>query len=163
VPILNPDHLLQQADQLISPVGGGAPRQADLRRALSTAYYALFHAIVTQAADTFVGRTQRSTAAYSLIYRSVEHRNLKALCVDIKKPTLPSKYSEYAPAAGFGADLMQWLLLLWIYKRNVIRPTTIHVFGSVGLMQLSVFRLLGVLCCDFKVLIGLYGKVFWHC
>ena len=51
---LNPDHLLDQAERLTTAPGSGPPRQADLRRAISTAYYAVFHAIATDAADQFV-------------------------------------------------------------------------------------------------------------
>jgi hypothetical protein len=106
MPVLNPDHLIDQADRLIAPPGGGAPRQADLRRAISTAYYGVFHAIVTEAADDFAGRTQRHTPRYPLVYRSVDHASLRKLCEDIIKTTLPSKYSKYEPAGGFGPDLI---------------------------------------------------------
>ena len=64
MPVPNPDHLLDQADRLITSQGRGAPRQADLRRAISTAYYSVFHAIVTNATDDLVGSTQRQTTAW---------------------------------------------------------------------------------------------------
>ena len=72
MPVLNPDHLLEQADRLMASTGRGAPRQADLRRAISNAYYGVFHAVVTEAADHFVGRTQRQTPTYGLVYRSID-------------------------------------------------------------------------------------------
>jgi hypothetical protein len=106
MPVLNPDHLLEQADRLIAPPGGGAPRQADLRRAISNAYYGVFHAIVTEAADDFVGKTQRQTPRYALLYRSIDHRSLRTLCEDVVKTTLPAKYSKYQPSGGFGPDLL---------------------------------------------------------
>jgi hypothetical protein len=40
--ILNPEHLLQQAERLIQPPPAGPPRQVDLRRAISGAYYDAF-------------------------------------------------------------------------------------------------------------------------
>ena len=105
MPVLNPNHLLDQADRLVT-THGGARRQADLRRAISTAYYAVFHAIVIEAADDFVGATQRQTGRYALVYRSIDHRSLRTLCEDIRKPTLPAKYSKYRPPTGeFGHDL----------------------------------------------------------
>lgn len=104
--VLNPDHLLDQADRLITPPGGGAPRQADLRRAISNAYYAVFHAVVTQAADDIVGRTHRASPRYALVYRSIDHKSLRKLCNDVKKPTLPANYSKYSPRGGFGPDLI---------------------------------------------------------
>lgn len=103
--VLSPDHLLDQADRLIAPPGGGAPRQADLRRAISNSYYAVFHAIVTQTADDFVGKTNRASPRYALVYRSIAHASLRKLCEDVKKTTLPEKYSMYSPRGGFGADL----------------------------------------------------------
>ena len=105
MPVLNPDHLLEQADRLMAPRGGGVPRQADLRRAISNAY-GVFHAVVTEAADDFVGRTQRRTPRYGLVYRSIDHRSLRKLCEDVKKTKLPEKYSKYEPVGGFGADLI---------------------------------------------------------
>lgn len=106
MPILNPDHLLDQADRLIAPIGGGAPRQADLRRAISSAYYALFHALLTQIADDLAGRVDRQSSRYALVYRSVDHKSLRRMCEDIIKPNLPTKYTQYVPPAGFGADLI---------------------------------------------------------
>lgn len=106
MPVLNPDHLLDQADRLIAPLGRGAPRQADLRRAISNAYYGVFHAIVTDATDDLIGSTQRPTPRYGLVYRHIEHRSLRALCEDVKKTSLPAKYSKLAPADCFGPDLI---------------------------------------------------------
>jgi hypothetical protein len=102
--VLNPDHLLDQADRLASPIAGGAPRQVDLRRAISTSYYAVFHGILTAAADDFIGRSLRKSERYALLYRSVDHKALRALCEDVPKPTLPAKYAPYAPKGGFDAE-----------------------------------------------------------
>src|SRR5262245_20158318 len=103
--IIDPDHLLDQADRLIASTGGGAPRQVDLRRAISNAYYALFHAVTTEAADDLVGRTHRQSPRYQLVYRSIEHRSLLRLCEDIVKTSLPAKYAGHEPTGGFGQDL----------------------------------------------------------
>jgi hypothetical protein len=104
--ILNPDHLLDQAERLTVSQGAGAPRQADLRRAISTAYYGVFHAIATEAADDFVGRTQRDSPRYALVYRSIDHGRLRGVCEDVVKPTPPAKYAKYLPSAGLGSDLI---------------------------------------------------------
>ena len=105
MPVVNPDHLLEQAEGLIA-LDGGAPRQVDLRRAVSNAYYALFHAILTDAADDFVGKTKRQHPRYTLVYRSISHRHLRNLCEDITKPTPPNKYAKFVPSGGFGSDLV---------------------------------------------------------
>lgn len=104
--IPNPDHCFEQAERLVE--GAGRPRQVDLRRAVSNAYYGLFHAILTAAADEAVGTTLRSTPSYSLAYRSVDHRALRALCAEIQKPTLASKYRRYVPTGGFSRFMREF-------------------------------------------------------
>jgi uncharacterized protein (UPF0332 family) len=110
VAILNPEHLFEQADRLIVSLAAGPPRQVDLRRAISAAYYGLFHAIVTAVADQFVGVTKRSTAQYQLVYRSVDHRSLRTLCEELKKNTLPARFSSYAPPKGFGNNILAFCI-----------------------------------------------------
>ncbi len=105
MPILNANHLFDQGEKLVVTPAGGVPRQVDLRRAISAAYYGLFHFCLTAVADEFVGVSQRQTSRYALVYRSVDHRTLKDLCVEAKKQTLPAKYRPYLPPDGFGADL----------------------------------------------------------
>jgi hypothetical protein len=105
VAILNPEHLLQPAEKLIERRGSGAPRQVDLRRAISSAYYGVFHAILTAAADNFVGRARRSSAQYALAYRSIDHRSLRDLCDEVSRPVVRSRYRPYVPISGFGNDI----------------------------------------------------------
>lgn len=104
MPALNPDHLFEQADKLMSPKGG-APRQADLRRAISNAYYGVFHATLAAAADEVVGVTNRDSQRYALVYRSVDHRPLRDLCTEVKKPSLPVRFARYEPKNGFGPNV----------------------------------------------------------
>jgi uncharacterized protein (UPF0332 family) len=110
--VLNPDHLFEQAEKLISPPSAGAPRQADLRRAVSTAYFALFHAVLTAAADEFVGATRRTTARYGLVYRGIDHRGLRDLCSEVVKQTPSARYARYQPAGGFGSNIKSFATAL---------------------------------------------------
>jgi len=105
VAILNPEHLFEQADSLIGPPPAGPPRQVDLRRAISAAYYGVFHAAVTAASDLVVGAVHRGSGRYALVYRSIQHRSLREVCEDAQKQTLPAKYAAYAPQNGFGPDI----------------------------------------------------------
>jgi hypothetical protein len=105
VAILKPEHLFAQADRLIA-TRAGRPRQADIRRAISAAYYGIFHAILTAAADQFVGVTNRDRSQYGLVYRSVSHQWLRDLCREVQKPTLPTKLQHYAPSNGFGPNIV---------------------------------------------------------
>ena len=103
--ILNPEHLIEQATRLIARPPAGPPRQVDLRRAISSAYYAVFHATLTAVADEFVGKAYQSSERYALVYRSVSHRQFKNACEQVQKPVLPPRLRDVAPAHGFGPDL----------------------------------------------------------
>lgn len=103
--ILNPEHLFEQAEALVVPPPAGPPRQVDLRRAISAAYYAVFHAVLIAVADELIGKTKRNSPEYRLAYRSLNHRRLKELCDDVRKPTPPPKVAGYAPAGGFGLEI----------------------------------------------------------
>jgi len=104
VPVPQADDFFLQGDRLIA---AASPSQVDLRRAISNAYYGVFHAALAAAADEFVGSTRRAAVEYSLAYRRVDHRPFKNLCDSLKKSPLPptSKYRDYEPTGGFGADL----------------------------------------------------------
>ena len=102
VAIPNPEHLLEQAEKLIERPTAGAPRQVDLRRAISSAYYGVFHATMTVAADAFVGRAWRSSAQYSFAYRSIDHRSLRDICNEVTRPILRDRYKPFEPTGGFG-------------------------------------------------------------
>src|SRR2546428_459657 len=65
VAVLNPNHLFEQPNKLIT-TRVGPPRRVDIRRAISAAYYATFHATITAAADQFIGVTSRDTSRYGL-------------------------------------------------------------------------------------------------
>mgnify|MGYP003115687661 CR=1 FL=1 len=62
--------------------GNGKPRQVQLRRAISTAYYALFHCLARSAADLLIGggRAQKSKHAWRQAYRALEHGTAKNAC-----------------------------------------------------------------------------------
>ena len=68
--------LLITANDLVSGTGGSRrPRQANLRRAISTAYYAMFHCLAHCCATTLVGgpNADRSEPAWRQVYRALEH------------------------------------------------------------------------------------------
>ena len=62
--------------------GKGKPRQSNLRRAASTAYYALFHTLAKCCADLLVGGqgADRSNPAWIQAYRALEHGSAKTAC-----------------------------------------------------------------------------------
>ena len=76
------------------------PRQADLRRAVSTAYYAVFHALAHECADRFVGtnRVSRSREAWNQAYRALEHGFAKQQCERAPKQGFPAYVVQFADA-----------------------------------------------------------------
>ena len=58
-----------------TPTGPGRPRQIRLRRALSTAYYAMFHALCRSNAETLIGSAQvmQGTESWVWAYRALNH------------------------------------------------------------------------------------------
>jgi hypothetical protein len=62
----------------------GKPKQAHLRRAVSTTYYAMFHALARCCADLFIGGTGtgRSKEAWTQVYRALDHGFAKSACTN---------------------------------------------------------------------------------
>jgi uncharacterized protein (UPF0332 family) len=75
-----PDDLLEQALHLAKR-DRKRPKQANLRRAVSTAYYALFHLLVSEGVSYWKIERQRSAFA-----RSFEHRKMKGVCKNSSYP-----------------------------------------------------------------------------
>lgn len=69
------DDLLDIASHL-AQLEKGKPRQTSLRRAVSSAYYALFHALARLCADRLVGFS-KPWDVYAPIYRSLDHGRAK--------------------------------------------------------------------------------------
>jgi uncharacterized protein (UPF0332 family) len=61
---------------------GGVVSYGDvhLRRATSTAYYALFHHVCEAAASLFVGRDVAAMEAYRGFYRAFDHARMRSAC-----------------------------------------------------------------------------------
>lgn len=112
--VLNHEHLLDQAATLCASRNARKPRQVDLRRSVSSAYYAVFHLVLTALADEFVGKSLRSLPRYSLAYRSVDHGRLRAICNEIGKPKLNPKFQAFCPSGGMGQQMQ-------IFADNVSR------------------------------------------
>lgn len=73
---MNWEALIASSRMLATPVPpAGEPTDEALRRAISTAYYAMFHALATSNADCIVGslRDPTSRHAWDRVYRGLEH------------------------------------------------------------------------------------------
>ena len=79
---MNQVDLLEVAESLASGSGLGRPRQVELRRAVSTAYYALFHTLANHCADLLVGvrSATQTNQAWRQAYRALDHGEVKRKC-----------------------------------------------------------------------------------
>jgi uncharacterized protein (UPF0332 family) len=89
----DPERLLEQAEVLIT----NRNDETDLRRAVSAAYYALFHYALRAAADLTIGAPNRGTPRYSLAYCSVDHVRLKTLRDQLRGAIPQDVILPYAP------------------------------------------------------------------
>ena len=74
---MNSRGLIETA-RTLAEAGRGRPAQARLRRAVSTAYYAMFHCLAALAADLFIGR--KRSPAWHRTYRALEHGRARNAC-----------------------------------------------------------------------------------
>ena len=72
------EDLLEQAELLIE-TDARRPKQANLRRAVSAAYYALFHLLIDEASKRVVAESDQP-ALRRLIARAFTHRDMKEAC-----------------------------------------------------------------------------------
>jgi uncharacterized protein (UPF0332 family) len=89
----DPHRVLDQADALIT----SHRDETDLRRAVSAAYYALFHYVLRAAADLTIGAASRGAPRYNLAYCSVDHVRLKNLRDQLRGPRPQDVILPYAP------------------------------------------------------------------
>ena len=135
MPAIQHDHLLDAALLLIGQPG--RPRDANLRRAISTIYYALFHCLAGSNADLLIGGTgaARSGPAWTQTYRALQHGTVRRRCDDRQRIRLFPRgirlfaqvfcalhtlreEADYNPTASFYThEVHQW----WYYADVAIR------------------------------------------
>jgi uncharacterized protein (UPF0332 family) len=109
-----PNDLLEQARHLANREPK-RPRQASLRRAVSTAYYALFHLLGMDLAKNWKRAAERSTLA-----RMLEHGTMASVC-DAKSKSLAKYFSQRpAPAATRERAVLKHL--------NVVAETFVQMY-----------------------------------
>ncbi len=91
-----PADLIEIARELVNR---DHPGQTHLKRAMSTAYYAMFHALCKNNADSLVGpigTPDRSRHAWNQAYRAVEHGYAKNQCKDTVMEDFPETIRNFA-------------------------------------------------------------------
>ncbi len=94
---MHPLDLIETARRL-ADTGERRPYQSDLRRAVSTIYYALFHALCLNCADMLIGTTsaRRSEYAWRQAYRSIQHSQARRRLNDAKKiQSFPEEIQDF--------------------------------------------------------------------
>jgi len=101
--------LLAQARMLAS-CEPRRPKQATLRRAVSTAYYGLFHFLIEESTALLFGSGQNDAAFRHLAARAFIHGKMKSFCKELVKPTpqefLRPLWLKYGVASNWQARLV---------------------------------------------------------
>lgn len=80
------DDLFDQAERLLR-VDARKPKQANLRRAVSSAYYGLFHFLIEEATILVVGTSHATKPLRQLVGRGFTHMAMKEACAEFGKGT----------------------------------------------------------------------------
>lgn len=91
------DDFLEQAIRLAN-MSALKPRQIDLRRAISAAYYAVFHSFCQNCADTLVGTSKRKrpNRAWQQVYRGLDHGAARSACEAARNIGFPQQIKDCA-------------------------------------------------------------------
>ncbi|MBW3599365.1 MAG: hypothetical protein KY475_19110 [Planctomycetes bacterium] len=93
------DNLLAQARRL-ARLDPSRPKQANLRRAVSSAYYAVFHFLADQACRAAIGAHHDQGPYRQVLARAFAHNVMKAACVSFAGGTLKASVAKGLPS-GF--------------------------------------------------------------
>jgi uncharacterized protein (UPF0332 family) len=102
--MLRPSEFLSAAKRMALPPSGVAS-DAELRRSISTSYYALFHTVLASGADRLFGTVDRHRAGYAIVYRSFDHGRMKRVCEDVARSALASAMERQLKRRSLHPDL----------------------------------------------------------
>lgn len=129
--------LIDSANALAARGGSGKPEQADLRRASSTAYYAVFHALARMCADVLVGSDEtRPNKAWVEVYRGLNHGTVRTACTNAQNVAFPPGIKQFSRAL----ELLQKVRHAADYDPTD-RLTRVSVNGSIKLAEESIAAL----------------------
>jgi hypothetical protein len=74
------------------------PRQSDLKRAVSSTYYAMFHTIAKASADSLIGvsKAERANRAWQQVYRGLNHGPARSACKNSEISRFPQQIQDFA-------------------------------------------------------------------
>jgi hypothetical protein len=91
------DDLLEQATKLAT-LDARRPKQANLRRAISSAYYAMFHLLVDEACRVQIGAQHNQAPFRQVLGRAFAHGAMKEACRSFGGGTLKKGVAKGLPA-----------------------------------------------------------------
>ena len=92
--------LICTARTLCTLDAGEKQMQSNMRRAVSSAYYAVFHELARNCADVLVGakKSTRPNRAWVEVYRGLDHGKVKDACNGAESVAFPPEIKEFAEA-----------------------------------------------------------------
>lgn len=111
------DQLLEQARHLATRDLAGRPRQGNLRRAVSDAYYALFHFLIDQACK-FVAPGRDQGPLRGVLARAFDHGPMKRASTSFAAGNLPTKLLPGLAGAPVPLDLQRIARTFGILQEN---------------------------------------------
>ena len=95
---MQPSDFIATARDLAQSSARGRPRETNLRRAVSTTYYAMFHCLAQNCADLLVGGpgSHRSEPAWRQTYRALQHGTARQRCQQQPIRQFPEPIQEFA-------------------------------------------------------------------
>jgi uncharacterized protein (UPF0332 family) len=93
--------LLEQAE-VLATLDKGKPKQANLRRAVSSAYYALFHYLVDQSCQAMIGAQHAQRGYRHALARAYVHGTMNDACRSFSGTQLPAVIVKPLPRDAAG-------------------------------------------------------------
>ena len=92
---MDPHHLLDAAANL-AQTNARRPRRADLCRAASTVYYAMFHCLARSCADGLAGQAGAvgNRPMWRRVYRALDHADARKRCLNVP-PSFPAEVRDF--------------------------------------------------------------------
>lgn len=84
--------------QLLAESGEGSPTQTSIRKSISCTYYAIFHGLACELANSLIGApvAGRSNKAWVEVYRGLDHGTCQAACKKAVKISFPEAVQDFA-------------------------------------------------------------------
>lgn len=108
--MLRPNEFIDLARLLARTDHGDLVEDAQMRRSVSTSYYALFHTVLTAAAERLFGAGEADTAGYAILYRTFNHGTMKQVCDGIARGELNLSLRQQLRRSSVHSDLRDFAI-----------------------------------------------------